>query len=109
MRSLADGYCSYRFSFGKCRKRTDAAVGVLLESYFVVDENGGRHYVLVAGEKGLLEKRYVTIGTNPYGYGSMITEGMSDDDLIAFPYENGNLRQEGESVREVDSLDEEIY
>ena len=102
---LEEGSATMQFD----KKRTDAAVGVLLESYFVVDENGGRHYVLVAGEKGLLEKRYVTIGTNPYGYGSMITEGLSDDDLIAFPYENGNLRQEGESVREVDSLDEEIY
>ena len=65
--------------------------------------------MLVAGEDGLLEKRYVTIGPNPYGYGSMITEGLTDDDLIAFPYENGSLRPEGESVREVDSLDEELY
>ena len=50
-----------------------------------VRSDGGRSYVYVMGDDGLLEKRYVTISDSDY-MSVLITEGLSLDDYIAFPY-----------------------
>ncbi len=51
---------------------------------FIRVENG-RKYVYVRGENGLLTKRYIkTDGQIQSGY--IVTEGLSIDDYIAFPY-----------------------
>lgn len=53
-------------------------------SQFIRSENGN-HYVYAMGEDGLLEKRYVTVSDSEYG-SSLITDGLTLDDYIAFPY-----------------------
>ena len=72
-------YVSIMFSAGS------AEHGVYLENPFLRTE-GGQSYVYVAGEDGLLEKRYVTTGKSLWGSYTEILEGLGEEDLIAFPY-----------------------
>ena len=52
-----------------------------------VREDGGRYYVLKAGEDGKVHKQYVETGKILYGGWSVeITGGLSLEDYIAFPY-----------------------
>lgn len=59
--------------------------GIYLENPFLRTEKG-QSYVYVQGEDGLLEKRYVTTGKALYGSYTEILSGLSETDLIAFPY-----------------------
>ena len=59
--------------------------GVYLENPFLRTENG-RTYVLVLGEDGMLEKRFVTTGKSLWGSYTEILTGVDPEDLIAFPY-----------------------
>lgn len=59
--------------------------GIYLENAFLRTEQG-ESYVYVLGENGLLEKRTVTTGKSVSGYYTEILEGLTEDDLIAFPY-----------------------
>ncbi len=72
-------YVSITFSAGS------AEHGVYLENPFLRTE-GGKSYVYVAGEDGLLEKRYVTTGKSLWGSYTEILEGLGEEDLVAFPY-----------------------
>ena len=56
-----------------------------IETMFVRQEKG-ESFVYAAGEDGRLEKRTVVTGKNMYGSYTQIKEGLSDTDLIAFPY-----------------------
>jgi hypothetical protein len=59
--------------------------GIYLENPFIRTEQG-HSYVYVQGEDGLLEKRYVVTGKSLWGSYTEILEGLSAEDLIAFPY-----------------------
>lgn len=59
--------------------------GIYLENPFLRTENG-RSYVYVQGGDGTLEKRYVTTGRSLWGSYTEILSGLSETDLIAFPY-----------------------
>ena len=59
--------------------------GIYLEKPFLREE-GGRYYVLVRGENGLLEKRYVTTGRSLWGNYTEILDGLTAEDFVAFPY-----------------------
>ena len=63
----------------------DAQHGIYLENPFIRTE-GGRSYVYVRGEDGLLEQRFVTTGKSLWGSYTEILEGLSEEDYIAFPY-----------------------
>lgn len=59
--------------------------GVYLQLPFVRTVQG-RSFVYVRGEDGLLEERDVTTGKSLWGSYMEIVEGLSQDDLVAFPY-----------------------
>lgn len=59
--------------------------GIYLENPFLRTENG-QHYVYVQGADGLLEKRFVTVGKSLWGSYTQILEGITAEDLLAFPY-----------------------
>ena len=59
--------------------------GIYLENPFLRTEKG-RSYVYVRGENGLLEQRFVTTGKSLWGSYTEILEGLTPEDLIAFPY-----------------------
>ena len=59
--------------------------GLYLENPFLRTEMG-RSYVYVRGSDGLLEKRYVTTGKSLWGSYTEILSGITEEDLIAFPY-----------------------
>ena len=46
----------------------------------------GRSYVLVMGEDGRLEQRFVTTGKSLGGSYTEILGGLTVDDRVAFPY-----------------------
>ena len=70
--------------------------GVYLENPFIRTE-GGRSYVYLRGEDGLLEQRYVTTGKSLWGSYMEILEGVTEEDLIAFPY-GKNVKPGAETV-----------
>lgn len=59
--------------------------GVYLGNPFVRTENG-KSYVMVAGQDGKLEKRFVTTGKALRGSYTEIRSGITEDDRLAFPY-----------------------
>ena len=59
--------------------------GIYLENPFLRTEKG-RSYVLVLGKDGKLEQRWVSTGKSLWGNYTEILDGLSAEDLIAFPY-----------------------
>lgn len=76
-----------------------AQQGIYLENPFLRTEQG-RSYVYVRGADGLLEKRYVTTGKALWGSYTEIVSGITQTDMLAFPYgktvKEGAPTQEGE-------------
>jgi len=86
----AGSYCSIQFS------TAGAEQGVYLENAFIRQEQG-RHYVYLRGESGKLEKRYVAVGKSLWGSYKQILSGITEDDLLAFPY-GKNLKEGSDTV-----------
>ena len=59
--------------------------GIFIEKAYVREENG-RPYCMIADENGRLKKQYVVTGRTVYGSAVEIKSGLSEEDLIAFPY-----------------------
>lgn len=72
-------YVDIQFSAG------EAKGGIYLQNPFIREENG-KSYVYILGEDGKLEKRFVTTGKALWGSYTEILSGLSETDLIAFPY-----------------------
>ena len=73
--------------------------GIYLENPFLRTE-AGKSYVLVLGENGKLEQRFVTTGKSLWGSYTQILSGLTEADLIAFPY--GKNVKPGVSAQEGD-------
>lgn len=56
-----------------------------LENMFIRSDNG-KSYVYVRGEDGLLERRDIVTGGDLWGSYTEIRGGLTQDDLVAFPY-----------------------
>lgn len=72
-------YVSITYSAGSTQN------GIYLENPFLRTE-GGRTYVMVMGEDGKLEKRYVVTGKSLWGSYTQILDGITPEDYLAFPY-----------------------
>lgn len=59
--------------------------GIYIEKAYVREEDG-RFYCMIADENGKLKKQYVVTGKTIYGSAIEIKSGLSESDLIAFPY-----------------------
>lgn len=59
--------------------------GIYLEKPFLRTEDG-QSVVYARGENGLLERRVVTVGKSMGGYYVEIKDGLTEDDMVAFPY-----------------------
>lgn len=59
--------------------------GIYLQNPFLRTENG-ESYVYVRGENGKLEKRTVSVGKSLFGSYTQITQGLTEEDFVAFPY-----------------------
>lgn len=71
---------------------------LVLQKAFVRTENG-KSYVY-KDDKGVLKKQYLTVGGNvDNGYSVLVKDGITRDDLIAFPY--GKTVVEGAKTKEV--------
>ena len=100
---ITEGYATISLD-----KDKDKAHEIGLEKMFIRQDPNGRSYVYVAGKAGRLEKRYVS--TNVSDYIVYVTEGLTSNDLIAFPY--GDNVKEGASTTQVASLfgdEDDIY
>ena len=73
--------------------------GIYLENPFLRTE-GGESYVYLLGADGRLEKRTVVTGKALWGSYTEILSGISETDLIAFPY--GKAVKEGAPAEEAD-------
>ncbi len=73
--------------------------GIYLQNPFLRTEQG-KSYVYVMGENGKLEQRFVTTGKALWGSYTEILSGLSEEDLVAFPYgknvKPGAVAQEGD-------------
>ena len=86
-------YVSVQYSSGTSEN------GIYLENPYLRTENG-KTYVLVRGENGRLEQRFVTTGKSLWGSYTQVLSGLSEDDFIAFPY--GKNVKPGAPTREGD-------
>lgn len=59
--------------------------GIFIEKAYV-REDDGKPYCMIADEKGRLKKQYVVTGRTVYGSAVEIKSGLTEEDLIAFPY-----------------------
>ena len=73
--------------------------GIYLENAFLRTEQG-RSYVWLRGPGGKLEQRFVTVGKSLWGSYSEILSGITEEDLLAFPY--GKELKEGAPTVEAD-------
>lgn len=89
---MQGSYVSIQYAAGQ----EEGSQGVYLENPFIRTENG-KSYVYVQGEDGLLEKRYVVTGRALWGSYTQILSGLSETDLIAFPY-GKNVRDGAKAV-----------
>ena len=73
--------------------------GIYLQNPFLRTEHG-KSYVYVMGEDGRLEQRFVTTGKALWGSYTEVLSGLSEEDLVAFPYgknvKPGAVAQEGD-------------
>lgn len=63
----------------------DGGSTLYLQSMFIRTENG-KSYVMVRGENGKLEQRWVQTGRNLWGSYTQIRGGLTVEDFVAFPY-----------------------
>lgn len=86
-------YVSVMYSAGESQN------GIYLQNPFVRTEKG-QSYVLVLGKNGRLEQRFVTTGKSLWGSYTEILDGLTAEDLVAFPYgknvKPGVAAQEGD-------------
>ena len=64
---------------------TDDGSSLYLQTMFIRSENG-KSYVLLRGEDGRLEQRWVQTGRDLWGSYTQIRGGLTVDDYVAFPY-----------------------
>ena len=74
----AGSYVSIQYS-------STAEGGIYLENPFLRTVQG-RSFVYVLGEDGMLEERTVTVGKTLGGSYTQILDGLTAEDLVAFPY-----------------------
>lgn len=75
--------------------------GIYIEKAYVREDNG-RPYCMIADENGRLKKQYVVTGKSVYGSAIEIKSGLTEEDLIAFPY--GKEAVEGAIVTEESNM-----
>ena len=75
-----------------------------LESMFIRTENG-KSYVMVRGENGKLEQRWVQTGRNLWGSYTQIRGGLTLEDFVAFPYG----RDVTEGAGTVEATQDQLY
>lgn len=75
--------------------------GLFIEKAYVREEDG-KSYCMIADENGRLKKQYVTTGRTVYGSAIEIKAGLTEEDLIAFPY--GKNAVEGAKVTEASNM-----
>ena len=76
--------------------------GIYLQNPFLRTEQG-KSYVYVMGADGRLEQRFVTTGKALWGSYMEILSGLSEEDLVAFPY--GKNVKPGAKAQEGDMSD----
>ena len=76
--------------------------GIYIYSALIREDSSGS-YVMKMDASNRLQKQYVSVGKNLYGYYTEIKDGVTMDDYLAFPYGNGSI--EGIQCEIVDSLE----
>lgn len=92
----ADSYVSVMYA------AADNQNGIYLEKPYLRSEQGSS-VVYVQGEDGLLERRIVKTGKSVWGSYTEILDGLTEDDLVAFPY--GKTVKPGAPTQEGDYND----
>lgn len=65
--------------------QSEGGGGIYIEKAYVREEDG-KSYCMIADENGRLKKQYVVTGKTIYGSAIEVKSGLTNDDLIAFPY-----------------------
>lgn len=65
--------------------QSESGNGIYMDKAYVREENG-KTYCMIADEDGRLKKQYVVTGKTIYGSAIEIKSGLTEEDMIAFPY-----------------------
>ncbi len=95
---LEEGYADLSLS-----SEEKGSSGLYLEQFLIREDDAGKDYVMIRGEDGLLKKQIVKTGKVLWGAYVQIKSGLSQSDMIAFPY--GKNVVEGAKTQEQDNLD----
>ena len=90
-------YDYVEMQYQKTSTDTEGGDTLYLENFFLRSENG-KSYVMVRGENGKLEKRWVQTGRDLWGSYTQIRGGLTLEDYVAFPY--GRDVTEGANTQE---------
>lgn len=71
--------------YQKVSAQQQTGSSLYLQSMFIREDNG-KSYVMVRGEDGRLEQRWVQTGRDLWGSYTQIRGGLTVDDYVAFPY-----------------------
>ena len=71
--------------YQKVSSQQQTGSSLYLQSMFIREDNG-KSYVMVRGEDGRLEQRWVQTGRDLWGSYTQIRGGLTVDDYVAFPY-----------------------
>ena len=78
--------------------QSSGAGGIYIDKAYVREEDG-KSYCMIADENGRLKKRYIVTGKTVYGSAIEVKSGITDEDLIAFPY-GKNVVEGAKTVQE---------
>lgn len=65
--------------------QSEGGGGIYIDKAYVREEDG-KSYCMIADENGRLKKQYIVTGKTVYGSAIEVKSGITDEDLIAFPY-----------------------
>lgn len=65
----------------------DSSSVIVIDSAYVRKDNGGKYVMKDAG--GVLAKQYIKVGKTVYGSMVLISDGITEEDMLAFPYGDG--------------------
>ncbi len=81
--------------------QSEGGGGIYIDKAYVREEEG-KSYCMIADENGRLKKQYIVTGKTVYGSAIEVKSGITDEDLIAFPY--GKDVVEGAKTKEASNM-----
>ena len=99
--SNTEGFQNHQYVDITFESNADASADTLYIPVSYIRDDGGESYVYIQDANGRLKQQFVETGAMLYGYYQEIKTGLTQDDLITFPY--GKNVKDGVKTIETDT------